>query len=141
GDGPRLPSSVPRIWNVPARNPEFTSQDGLLMEVQERLLAGDAAGVPAFQKMSDINKTQVAGEDGHRFGGNHGLAWWVNSEQPGLIGDQFAALGALLSCIEPGAGTETVRAVVLRELRDRGSWLLIFDNAEAPADIRSWLPG
>ena len=69
------------------------------------------------------------------------LAWWVNSEQAGLIGDQFAALGAALGCVPAGAGVEMVRAAVLGELRERGRWLLVFDNAEHPADITGWLPG
>jgi hypothetical protein len=34
-----------------------------------------------------------------------------------------------------------VRAAVLGELRQRGRWLLVFDNAESPDDIRPWLPG
>ena len=140
-EGPRLPGSVPRVWNIPARNPGFTGRDGLLVDVRERLLAGDAAVVQAFQGMGGVGKTQLAIEYAHRFAGTYGLAWWVNSEQPGLIGDQFAALGIELRCIEPGASTEAVRAAVLGELRDRGRWLLIFDNAESPVGIRSWLPG
>jgi hypothetical protein len=65
----------------------------------------------------------------------------VNAEQPGLIGDQFAALGMTLGCLPPDAGAEAVRAAVLGELRGRGRWLLVFDNAENPADITGWLPG
>ena len=34
-----------------------------------------------------------------------------------------------------------MRAAVLADLRQRGRWLLIFDNAETPADIAPWLPG
>jgi hypothetical protein len=30
---------------------------------------------------------------------------------------------------------------VLAELCDRRWWLLVFDNAEDPADITAWLPG
>jgi Tetratricopeptide repeat/NB-ARC domain len=131
---------MPRVWNIPARNPAFTGRDELLLAVRERLLAGDTAVVAAFQGMGGVGKSQLAIEYTHRFAGIYDLAWWVNSEQAGLIGDQFAALGIALGCVQPGAGTEVVRAAVLAELREHGRWLLIFDNTENPADVRPWLP-
>ena len=141
GSAPRLPGTMPRVWNIPARNPAFTGRDGLLVEVRERLLAGGAAVVQALQGMGGVGKTQLAAEYAHRFAGTYDLAWWVNSEQAGLIGDQLAALGAELRCVNPGAGMEVVRSAVLAELRERGRWLLVFDNAQNPAGITPWLPG
>ena len=141
GAGPRLPGSVPRVWNLPARNPGFTGRDGMLVAVRERLLAGDKAVVQAFQGMGGVGKTQLAIEYAYRFAGAYDLAWWIDAEQAGLIGDQFAALGAALGCVQAGAGVEVVRAAVLGELRERGRWLLALDNAEDPADITGWLPG
>ena len=131
----------PRVWNIPARNPGFTGRDDLLAEVREQLLAGDKAVVQALHGMGGVGKTQVAAEYAHRFAGTYDLAWWINAEQGGLIGDQVAALGLALGCVQPGAGTEAVRAAVLAELRHRGRWLLVFDNAEDPADVAPWLPG
>ena len=84
----------PRVWNIPARNPGFTGRDDLLAEVRERLLAGDKAVVQALHGMGGVGKTQLAAEYAHRFAGTYDLAWWINAEQGGLIGDQFAALGA-----------------------------------------------
>ena len=139
--GSRLPGSVPRAWNIPARNPGFTGRDDLLEALRERLLAGDRAVVQALHGMGGVGKTQLAAEYAHRFAGSYDLAWWVNSEQGGLIGDQFAALGVALGCVQAGAGTEVVRAVVLAELRERDRWLVVFDNAENPADVAPWLPG
>jgi transcriptional regulator with XRE-family HTH domain len=131
----------PRVWNIPARNPGFTGRDDLLAGVREQLLAGDKAVVQALYGMGGVGKTQLAAEYAHRFAGNYDLAWWINAEQGGLIGDQVAALGLALECVQPGAGTEAVRAAVLAELRHRGRWLLVFDNAEEPADVAPWLPG
>jgi transcriptional regulator with XRE-family HTH domain len=131
----------PRVWNIPARNPGFTGRDGLLAEVREQLVAGDRAVVQALHGMGGVGKTQLAAEYAHRFAGAYDLAWWVNAEQGGLIGDQVAALGLALGCVQPGAGAGAVRAAVLAELRDRGRWLLVFDNAEDPADVAPWLPG
>jgi len=141
GSGPRLPGSLPRVWNVPARNPGFTGRDGLLVAVRERLVDGDRAVVQALHGMGGVGKTQLAMEYAHRFAGAYELAWWINSEQAALIGDQFAALGADLGCVRADAGIEAVRAAVLADLRQKGRWLLVFDNAETPGDLRGWLPG
>jgi hypothetical protein len=109
--------------------------------VRERLLAGHAAVVQALYGMGGVGKTQLAAEYAHRFAGSYDLAWWINADQDALIGDQVASLGLALGCVPAGTGNEAVRAAVLAELRHRGRWLLIFDNAEAPADVTPWLPG
>src|SRR5215831_6383377 len=136
-----LRGATPRVGNIPARNPGFTGRDVLLAGVRGRLLAGDKALVQALHGMGGVGKTQLAAEYAHRFAGTYDLAWWINAEQGGLIGDQVAALGLALGCVQPGAGTEAVQAAVLAELRHRGRWLLVFDNAEDPADVAPWLPG
>jgi hypothetical protein len=141
GPAPGLAGPVPRVWNIPARNPGFTGRDGLLAQVRDRLLAGDAAVVQALHGMGGVGKTQLAAEYAHRFAGDYDLAWWIGAEQAGLIGDQVAALGTALGCVPYGAGMEVVRAVVRAELRARGRWLLVFDNAEDPAEVAPWLPG
>jgi transcriptional regulator with XRE-family HTH domain len=132
---------TPRLWNIPARNLTFTGRDDLLAAVRDRFLAGHAAVVQALHGMGGVGKTQLAAEYAHRCAGSYDLAWWINAEQGGLIGDQVADLGQALGCVPAGAGSEAVRAVVLAELRHRGRWLLIFDNAGAPADVAPWLPG
>ena len=141
GSSPRLPDSMPHVWNIPARNPGFTGRDGLLVAVREKLLAGDRTVVQALHGMGGVGKTQLATEYAHRFAGTYNLAWWMAAGQAGLIGEQFAALGAQLRCVQGETGTEAVRAAVLAELRGRGQWLLVFDNAENPDDLTDWLPG
>jgi len=141
GSGPRLPGSVPRVWNIPARNPGFTGRDGLLVALRETLTSGGRASVQALHGMGGVGKTQLAAEYAWRFAGAYELAWWVDAEQAGLIGDQFAVLGAALGCVAADSGAEVVRGAVLAELRERGRWLLIFDNAQAPGDLTGWLPG
>jgi len=137
----RSAETLPRAWNIPARNPAFTGRDDLLEEVRERLHVGHAAVVQALYGMGGVGKTQLAVEYAHRFAGGYDLTWWIDAEQDGLIGDQVVSLGPVLGCVPAGAGTEAVRASVLAELRRRDRWLLIFDNAQAPADVTPWLPG
>ena len=54
--GPRLPGTIPRIWNVPARNPAFTGRDGLLVALREHLLAGDRTVVQALHGMAGVGR-------------------------------------------------------------------------------------
>ena len=141
GSGRRPAETAPLVWNIPARNPAFTGRDDLLAAVRERLQAGHAAVVQALYGMGGVGKTQLATEYAHRFAEGYDLTWWIDAEQDGLIGDQVVGLGMVLGCAPAGAGAEAVRAAVLAELRRRERWLLIFDNAQAPADVAPWLPG
>ena len=141
GSGQGLAGGLPGVWNIPARNPGFTGRVDLLESIRDRLLAGETAVVQALHGMGGVGKTQLAAEYAHRFAGTYELAWWVNAEQGGLIGGQVAALGLALGCVPAGAGAEVARAAVLAELRARGWWLLVFDNATSPAEVAPWLPG
>jgi TIR domain/Tetratricopeptide repeat len=136
-----LPGRMPAVWNVPPRNQQFTGRDGLLVAVRERLLRTEAAVVQALAGAGGVGKTQLAIEYAHRFADAYDLIWWVDAEQPALIGAQFAALGAALGSVPAGADSLVVRTAVLGHLRRRERWLLVFDNAQQAADVAPWLPG
>jgi hypothetical protein len=139
--GQRPAKTTLRVWNIPARNPAFTGRDDLLTAVQAGLRARPAAVVQALHGMGGVGKTQLAAEYAHRFASSYDLTWWIDAEQDRLIGDQVVSLGLMLGCVPAGSEAETARVAVLAELRQRDRWLLIFDNAQAPADVAPWLPG
>lgn len=136
------PKALRRAWgNVPARNLGFTGRENLLGAVRAALVSRDRAVVQALRGMGGVGKTQLVLEYAHRYALGYDIVWWVNSEQPGLIGGQFAALAMALGCEEAEAGPDVVRAWVLEALREQDRWLLVFDNAENPEHIAEWLPG
>ena len=142
GQPPQPGLALRRAWgNVPARNPGFTGREHLLATVRETLVSGDRAVVQALHGMGGVGKTQLAIEYAHRYAAEYDVVWWIAAEQPGLIGEQFAALAGVLGCAEPGAGLAVVRLAVLGVLRERERWLLVFDNAGGPEDVAGWLPG
>ena len=98
---------MPQVWSIPSRNPGFTERDRLLVAIREQLLDGDKAVVQALEGMGGVGKTQLAIEYAHQFAGTYDLAWWINSEQAGLIGEQFTALLRRTDGVRRGwAGTE-----------------------------------
>jgi Tetratricopeptide repeat/NB-ARC domain len=141
--GPRAAGPTRQLWgHVPPRNPGFIGREELLARIRAGLLAGDRTAVQALQGIGGVGKTQLAVEYAHRFADSYDVVWWVSADQAGLTGNQFAELGENLGCVEPGTGLiDAARQATLAELRRRRQWLLVFDNAESPADLVPWLPG
>jgi len=88
-----------------------------------------------------VGKSQLANEYAHRFAGDYDAVWWISAEQAELIGDQYSALAAELALVGADLGTADAVRAVKAHLRSRGGWLMVFDNAENPEDLRPWLPG
>ena len=130
------------IWgNVPARNPGFTGREDLLSAVRNALISSDRAVVQALHGMGGVGKTQIAIEYTHRHADTYEIVWWLNADNSGQLGEQFAALAVRLGCVSPGGQLSSVRQALREELRGRQSWLLVLDNAGDPEAVAGWLPG
>jgi cellulose biosynthesis protein BcsQ/tetratricopeptide (TPR) repeat protein len=141
--GSRFPASTPPIWNAPQRNPTFTGRSRLLEELRDRLPVSVTATAPqALYGLGGAGKTQIALEYVHRFAANYDIVWWIPAEQTSLV---RASLAELAEALDLPAGASTAEAVdgVLDALR-RGEpyrrWLLVFDNADQPEELRRYLP-
>ncbi|MGY1763749.1 FxSxx-COOH system tetratricopeptide repeat protein [Geodermatophilus sp. SYSU D00779] len=140
-DRPGFAGALPAVWKVPSRNPRFTGRDGMLTELRRRLRAGqDTLVVQALYGLGGVGKTQLAIEYAHRFATDYDLVWWIDAEQPVLIPEQLTALAARLGLTPEPTVADTVDRL-LAELHGRDRWLLVFDNAERPADLAGYRPG
>ncbi|MDO9533495.1 MAG: FxSxx-COOH system tetratricopeptide repeat protein, partial [Deltaproteobacteria bacterium] len=141
-EAPRFPGAMPPIWNVPhLRNPNFTGRGQLLEDLRQSLLEGKTAALTALHGLGGVGKTQMAAEYAYRFAPEYDLVWWVRSEDPVALAAEYSGLAEKLGLPEAGAADqEALVAAVRRGLGQRGKWLLIFDNAGEPRDLRRYIP-
>jgi tetratricopeptide (TPR) repeat protein len=74
-----------------------------------------------------------------RFAADYDPAWWIPSKSSLTIPAALARLAPKLG-IADSADQEEAVAAVLDALRTRDRWLLVFDNAQQPADLARWQP-
>lgn len=130
------------VFHVPfPRNPYFAGRAAEL-EWLRKALGGPGRRVAALLAgIGGVGKTSTAAEYAHSRRDDYRVIWWVEAETAEGRDLAFANLAAALrlpGCQSPKL--EEVRAVVHKWLAEHDDWLLIFDNAEAPADLKGWLP-
>jgi hypothetical protein len=93
----------------------------------------------ALYGLGGVGKTQLAVEYAYRYAADYDLGWWIPAENPLTIPTALARLAPKLG-IAPSADQDELVAAVLDGLRGRERWLLVFDNAEQPAELAAYQP-
>ncbi|MDT0329237.1 FxSxx-COOH system tetratricopeptide repeat protein [Nocardiopsis lambiniae] len=144
--GGRAPGRSPEVWGgVPGRNKNFTGRAQQLNALRFGLMNQITAVVPhTLHGYGGVGKTLMAVEYAYRYRHEYDLVWWINADQPGLVRSSLAHLAPHMGL--PGVsstGIEEAAETVLNALR-RGDpyrrWLLIYDNADEPEDLRDVIP-
>ncbi|GAA2868129.1 hypothetical protein Acy02nite_09320 [Actinoplanes cyaneus] len=141
--GSRFPANTPPVWNPPQRNPTFTGRTRLMEDLRDRLPISTTATAPqALFGLGGAGKTQLALEFVHRFAANYDIVWWIPAEQPSLVRASLAELALALDLPTAPTTAEAVDNVLdaLRRGEPYRRWLLVFDNADQPEEIRQYLP-
>ncbi|NQE52364.1 hypothetical protein C5S29_02125, partial [ANME-1 cluster archaeon GoMg3.2] len=134
---------LPPIWNISQhRNPNFTGREGILKALRLALTSGEpAAWKQAITGMGGVGKTQLAVEYIYRHKADYGIIWWIRSEEPATMAADYASLAVDLNLPEKEFEDQTeIAKAVKRWLEHNPSWLLSFDNAQDPGEIRNYLP-
>jgi tetratricopeptide (TPR) repeat protein len=142
----RFPAANPAIRNeVPPRNATFTGRNAILNEIRDRFAESTSQEVrpQALFGLGGVGKTQVALEYVHRFMADYDLVWWSSAEH---TDDVLVSLARLAERMGVGGGEDDM-ALASREAVQKlsqgeptGRSLLVFDNADDPADLLPLLP-
>ncbi len=142
----RQPDDPPPVWgsNVPPRNPNFTGREELLDQLGKRLTAGGTTAVlpSTLHGMGGIGKTQIATEYIYRHLPDYDVIWWIEAAHQTQIRASLAELARALGLSNVGDANTAVRAVreALRTGNPYRRWLLVFDAAESPDEVRQFFP-
>jgi tetratricopeptide (TPR) repeat protein len=143
---PRYPGEEPHlVVNLPARNARFTGREAVLRELREQLRSGAAVVLfgtqaVALQGMGGVGKTQLALEYANRYRAAYDVVAWLNADNEESLESSLHDLGEMLELHSEQVGADYARAVVQELSRDKRRWLLIFDNADEPEAVRTYLP-
>lgn len=129
-----------RIWNGPHQNPNFVGRRSLLDDLWRVFKSGESP-IVTLHGLGGVGKTQLAVEYVYQNANEYELAWWVHSEEPATLAADYAALARELNLPEKDDREQrTIVESVKRWLQQKTGWLLIFDNANVPDDVRNYIP-
>jgi hypothetical protein len=113
---PRFPGAIPPIWNVPARNADFTGRGATLELLRDKLAGGGRAVVvaQALYGLGGVGKTQLALEYAHRFMADYDLVWWVPSERAEETSGALAELARKMGLNRAGSHHRPARGAGCR---------------------------
>ncbi len=128
---------------LPPRNPRFVGRDALLGRVSDLLGTGPVVLLPAPEhQLGGVGRSQAAVEYAHRDAGRYELVWWIPAEQTAPMRAALVGLAHQLGLPEARDINRTLGAV--RDALSRGEpyrhWLIVFENANRPEDLKPYLP-
>jgi len=130
------------VWSLPYnRDANFTGREEVLREIQEQFSGKDSSSVVALHGLGGIGKTLVAIEYAYQHSKEYKLVWWLRAEENSLLLADFAELARSLGLPEgESKDREKIALAVKHCLEQNEDWLLIFDNASNPKDIKEFIP-
>ncbi|MBI4965596.1 MAG: tetratricopeptide repeat protein [Desulfomonile tiedjei] len=142
-EGPRATTaeSHPRIWNIPhAYNRNFTGRVALLEKLEQTLnSSANKVRAAVLHGLGGVGKTQIVLRHVYDRQEDYSLVWWLRAEEPATLALDYAALAPKLGLGPDSVPQEAIQAVK-SWLATHDGWLLVFDNAEKPEDLKEYLP-
>ncbi len=136
-------SKKPPVYhNLPSRIPNFTGRKreietlhkdffSEIMEKRIQVLSG----------LGGVGKTKLSLEYAYKYIDQYTLIWFFHAEDPIQLRQEITLLAQTLNIPEAQSENSDQHLNALKKyLESRDMWLLIFDNAEGPADIKDILP-
>ena len=138
---PKLPTKQKVFEVLFIRNNDFTGREVILEQLADQLIQEERAAVTqTFIGQGGVGKTQIALEYAYRHQDDYRFIGWVQSETNALLNNDLEKLGKQLFPETKFNEPLEAIAALLAWAQQNDNWLLIYDNAENPESINSFIP-
>ncbi|MFD4945736.1 FxSxx-COOH system tetratricopeptide repeat protein [Streptomyces sp. NPDC058409] len=129
------PRGLNNLPELPSRM--FVGRDEAMAALTEKLSADSRNTTQTIHGLGGVGKSTLALHYAHAHLDSYDLVWWIRSDNADLIRTDLAALGHRIRG-EKGDGATIQEAAdwAIVWLQTHPGWLLVFDNAESPDDIK-----
>ena len=138
---------IQRKWStaIPLRNLHFTGRTAALGVLRDNLArAREHPLVQVISGAGGTGKTEIAMEYIYRYAEEYEIIWWIDAGRQDRVEDALVDLAQQLELrqMSTGNGREWAVAAILETLASGAtpSWLLVFDDAAQPRNMRRFLP-
>lgn len=138
--------TAPKIFIVPfEENPYFTGRSQTISELRLSLTDGNLVAITQRQALSGlggVGKTQIALAYTYRHRTDYEAVFWLDASSEATLRAGFAEQANALGLVDSDAGKsiDTNAMLFKRWLQQTGRWLLVLDNADEPAELKSLVP-
>ncbi|MFH8608778.1 tetratricopeptide repeat protein [Streptomyces sp. NPDC018029] len=116
----------------------FVGREEALATLGRALSEGSQTITQTLHGLGGVGKTTLALHYAHANRHAYRLVWWLRADTPDLIDASLAALATRLRGDRaPTLATAQAASWAIGWLQTHPGWLLVFDNAERPEDVRA----
>ncbi|MFF8534900.1 tetratricopeptide repeat protein, partial [Streptomyces sp. NPDC015532] len=133
--------SIARLNNLPEPDSRvFEGRDGALAVLRDLPSTGTGIVTQTVRGMGGVGKSTLVLHHAHAcLTAGRGPVWWINASSAATITAGLAALATAIDPVHAALPLDEAADWAVAWLQGRTGWLLVFDNAEEPADLHPYL--
>ncbi|MEU9478570.1 tetratricopeptide repeat protein, partial [Streptomyces sp. NPDC048191] len=133
--------AISRLNNLPAPDSRvFEGRDSALASLRDVPTTGTGIVTQTVRGMGGVGKSTLVLHHAHaKLAAGCGPVWWIEASDPSTVTTGLASLATALNPVYAALPLDEAAAWAVAWLQCRTGWLLVFDNAEEPADLQPYL--